>query len=154
MGYLKNNKKNLCILAFPLSYNDATCWSTTLSLHIAGQHKKYNLRQIFAINQLKTNMPLRSKYVTVFGSQSSDSQSGLSQPEKTTVPNPTASLTERRRDRPLTKQVNIGLLKVKLPKFPKGKKQTDKSLRKQTIEAIAYASVCREEAAPNPHTGG
>lgn len=67
---------------------------------------------------------------------------------------PTAALTERRRDRPLTKQANIGLLKVKLPKFPKGKKQTDKSLRKQTIEAIAYASVCREEAAPNPHTGG
>lgn len=151
MGYLKNNKKKICILAFPLSYNDATCWSTT-SLHIAGQHKKYNLRQIFVINQQKANMPLKSKYVTVVGSQSSDSQSGLSQPEKTTVPSPTASLTERRRDRPLTKQANIGLLKVKLPQFPKGKKQTDKSLRKQTIEAIAYAS--REETAPNPHTGG
>lgn len=93
-------------------------------------------------------MPIRSKYVTVFGSQSSDSR------KKTTVPSPTASLTGRRRDRPLTKRANIGLLKVKLPKFPKGKKQTDKSLRKRTIEAIEYASVCREEAAPNPHTGG
>lgn len=97
-------------------------------------------------------MPRRTKYVPAFGSQLSDSQSGVSQQEKNTVP--TASLTQRQKDRPLTKQANVGLLKVKLPKFRKVEKKRDKSSRKLTIEAIADASVCREEAVPNPHTGG
>lgn len=104
--------------------------------------------RFFVLNQQNGNMPRRTKYVPVFGSQLSDGQSGVSQPEKNMVP--TASLTRRRR----TKQANTGLLKVKLPKFRKGEKKPDKSSREWTIEAVADASVCREEAAPNPHTGG
>lgn len=106
----------------------------------------------FVLNQQKGNMPRDTKYVPVFGSQLSDSQSGGSRPERITAS--TASLNQRRRDRPLTKQANVGLLKIKLPKFRKVEKKPDKSSRNWTIEAIADASVCREEAAPNPHTGG
>lgn len=106
--------------------------------------------RFFVVNQKKVNMPGRTKSVPVFGSQLSDSQSGVSQPDKITAP--TAVLTQRRRGRPLRKQANVGLLKVKLPKFRKSDKKPDKS-RKCTIEADADASVCREEAAPNPRTG-
>lgn len=108
--------------------------------------------RLFVLNQQKGNMPRRTKYVPVFGSQLSDSQSGVSQPGKTTAP--TASLTQRGRDRPLARRPNVGLLKVKLPKFRKVQKKPDKPSRKWTIEAISDASVCREEAAPNPHPGG
>lgn len=95
-------------------------------------------------------MPRRTKYHPVFGSQLGYSQSGVSQPENMTA----RTVTRRGGDRPLTKDANVGLLKVKLPKFRKVEKKPDKSSRKWTTEAIADASVCREKAAAVPHTGG
>lgn len=91
-------------------------------------------------------MPNRTKYVSVFRSQLSCSQSGTSQPEQTTVPN--GSPTQVRRFRPRMKRDSGGLLKVKLPKFRKGKNTEEKTSMKCPTEPVADTSVWREEAAP------
>lgn len=155
MGYLKKERKKEVFVYFGLPIIRTTLppagrerYRSTLPVNI----KSTISGRFFVLNQQKGNMPRRIKYVPVVGSRLSDSQSGVSQPDKMTVS--TASLTQRRRDRPLTKQANVGLLKIKLPKFRKVEKKPDKSSRKWTIEAVADASVCGEEAALNPHTGG
>lgn len=92
------------------------------------------------------DMPNRTKYVSVFHSQLSYSQSGTSQPKQTTVLN--GSPTHIRRFRPRMKRDSVGLLKVKLPKFRKGRNTEEKTSMKWRSEPVADTSVCREEAAP------
>lgn len=98
------------------------------------------------IYRQEENMPNRTKYVPVFRSQLSCSQSGTSQPERTTVPN--GSPTQIRRFRPRTNRDIGRLLKVKLPKFRKGKNTEEKTSMKSPTEPVVDTSVCREEAAP------
>lgn len=95
-------------------------------------------------------MPSRTKYVPVFSSQLSYSQSGASQPEQT--PEPSASSTQSRRYGRRTKRGNIGLLKVQLPKFRKGKNKLEKASGKWRTEPVADTSGYEEE--PAPPTGG
>lgn len=105
-------------MAFPLSVQRCHLLvDNVIASHLQVNIKSKIYDRFFVINQQKGNMPLRSKYVPVFGSQSSDSQNGLSQSEKMTVPGPTAE------------QANVGLLKVKLPKFHKGERKNGQILQ-------------------------
>lgn len=158
MGYLKRKKKrkgkkksNVCILAFPLSVQRCHLL-VEIVITPPVDRTRPNSGRFFVLNRQKgEKMPRRTKYNSVFASQLSDSQSGVSQPEKMTAR--TGPLSQRRRDRPQSRQANAGLLKVKLPKFRKVEKKLDRSSRECTTEAVADARVCREAAA-NPHAGG